>query len=250
MTSYRGSEYILQRSDVENDTSLRSGCAYIMNTKHRKDRRRFHTHRISWLCWFAQWQEPKCSRNENGQIKVISLVSADDTYHGGACGSTLYASCMSVSPHIYCWAAFAVLSSVWVSPHICHCGLARRSVWQMNLTLSAGTHSEEVQISALPRVGNHAWHLDERRALAAWLTGALTRGDGCKTPAAQRHKDHRRAGPCSTRSTNQCTFRRHRAKQCDRLISEANLVQVSRLSLSLSVVRTRNTPSWRRIFLS
>lgn len=109
-----------------------------------------------------------------------------------------------------------------------------------------GTLSEEVQISAHPRVGNHAWHLDERRALATWLTATLTRGDGCATPAARRHKDHRRACPRSTRRERRGhTVRisahlgarlrpprpRHRAKQCNWLISSRLAVRRYRCRL-------------------
>lgn len=83
--------------------------------------------------------------------------------------------------------------------------------WQMSPSLSAGTVSEEVQISAHTGISNHAWHLDERQALITWLTGMLTWEDcwhrNTKTAGFQSPAWH--TDNTWTHGTNQCTLTAH-----------------------------------------
>lgn len=87
--------------------SSQSGCAYTINTKRGGDRPRPSDAANELTLLICTTASTKVlMKIKTVKSKVISLVYSDYIYHRRACGSTLYASCVSASPHIYCSASF------------------------------------------------------------------------------------------------------------------------------------------------
>lgn len=125
------------------------------------------------------------------QSLVFSLVYSD--YISSSCLWTNIVRRLYV--HVPTYLLFSLLYCAVIRlSHTAHLSLWIGTAVRLtdeSFPLSGDSLSEEVQISAHPRAGNHAWHLDERRALVTWLTGTLTWGDGCEH---HRHRNIKTAG--------------------------------------------------------